>query len=212
MSTLLAFTIDQTSRLTGLSVGRLRRWDNIGFFTPHYADPNRRLPSSRVYSFRDLVGLRTLALLRQEKVPFKQLRTARQWFADRYEAPWSELTFYVVGGNLFFDDGDHRMGATAVGQSAFSVSLRTIAEDMERRVEELRRRNPRDIGQISRQRNVMSNAPVVTGTRVPTSAIWSFHEDGYSVDAIIEQYPILTREDVEAAIAFEEERRTKHAV
>src|SRR3989304_2807246 len=104
MTTLLAFTIDQVSRLTDLSVSRLRRWDNERFFVPHYADENRRLPYSRLYSFRDVVGLRTLAMLRNLKVPMAELRNVRAWLSERYDAPWSQLAFYVVGGHVFFDD------------------------------------------------------------------------------------------------------------
>jgi uncharacterized protein (DUF433 family) len=40
----------------------------------------------------------------------------------------------------------------------------------------------------------------VAGTRIPVGAIQRLHEDGYSIDAIIDEYPDLTQEDVKAAI------------
>src|SRR3546814_1019024 len=61
-----AFGEEHVSRLTGLSVGQLRAWDRRGFFSPHYAYEDRRSPYSRVYSFRDVVGLRAIAVLKQK--------------------------------------------------------------------------------------------------------------------------------------------------
>jgi uncharacterized protein (DUF433 family) len=52
----------------------------------------------------------------------------------------------------------------------------------------------------------MSNAWVIAGTRIPTSAVFSFSSDGYSETEIIRQYPTLTPEDVRAAIQFERSR------
>ena len=60
-----ALTADHVERLTGLSAGQLREWDKTGFFPPAYAFENRLSPYSRVYSFKDVVGLRTLSILRK---------------------------------------------------------------------------------------------------------------------------------------------------
>jgi uncharacterized protein (DUF433 family) len=48
---------------------------------------------------------------------------------------------------------------------------------------------------------------VIKGTRVPTSAIWSFHVAGYDTEAIIAEYPTLEPADVEAAVAHEQALR-----
>jgi uncharacterized protein (DUF433 family) len=58
---------------------------------------------------------------------------------------------------------------------------------------------------------VLNNTPVVAGTRVPTEAIWNFHEAGYDTDAIIREYPQITAADVRAAIMYEESRRPRRA-
>jgi len=50
---------------------------------------------------------------------------------------------------------------------------------------------------------VSHNRPVIAGTRIPTSAIKSFNDAGYTVDEIIEEYPDLTPEDVKAALDYE---------
>lgn len=61
---LAAFSVEHASRVTGISKARLPRWDRLGFFSPESLDKeDRGNPYARVYSFSDLVGLRTLAIL-----------------------------------------------------------------------------------------------------------------------------------------------------
>jgi uncharacterized protein (DUF433 family) len=43
---------------------------------------------------------------------------------------------------------------------------------------------------------------LIAGTRIPTETIAWFHNNGYSLDWISEQFPRLTAIDVEAAVAF----------
>jgi uncharacterized protein (DUF433 family) len=50
---------------------------------------------------------------------------------------------------------------------------------------------------------VLGNAWRLAGTRIPTSAIWHFHEDGADVAAIQRAYPALTGADIMAAIEHE---------
>lgn len=216
MNTLRAFSAEQVCRLTGLSLRQLSYWDSTGFFPPEFADENRRLPYSRVYSFRDLVGLRLIAKLAKEYgVSVKQLMTVGEWLRDRYEAPWSSLRFYVGGRQVFFDDPDtrSRMSGKHPGQIAFPIEMQAIADEMTRASEQLRQRDPEEVGKVSTHRYVLAGTPSVAGTRIPTSVIWEFHDAGYDVEAILKEYPTLTREDVLAAIAYEEDqRRQRQAV
>ncbi len=96
------------------------------------------------------------------------------------------------------------------GQLGLPLPMARVESEMRRAVEQQQQRKPQEFGQIERHRGVQGNAWVVAGTRIPTAAIWSFHAAGYTVDQIIEQYPHLTRADVERAIAHESaERRLK---
>jgi uncharacterized protein (DUF433 family) len=219
------FTAEQVCRLTGLSPSQLRRRDRDGFFAPQYADEDRRRPYSRVYSFRDLVGLRTLARLRNEYgIPRQELKRLGEWLARRHEAPWSRLRFYVGGKKVYFDDSESggrilareikrvwREAKHTSEQAAFPIEMRDIAEEMASKAQKLRERSDSEIGKITRHRYIVHNAPVIAGTRIPTSAIWNFHRAGYDEQAIIREYPRLTPEDIRAAIAFEEERHHKKA-
>src|SRR6187431_1645441 len=66
--TIDAFTMDQAAKLSGLSEDQLRSWDTAGLFRPSLGWEDRRRHYSRIYTFEDLVALRTLARLREEGV------------------------------------------------------------------------------------------------------------------------------------------------
>ena len=212
MTELVGFIAEHVRRLTGISDRQLRYWDQTEFFTPTYVDENRRHPFSRVYSFRDLVGLRAIAILRNEhKVPLQELRRVGAWLKQHHESPWSELTFYVSGHRVFFDDPatGARMAGRPLGQTALPFAMEPVATEMRKAAERLREREPEQIGKILRYRYVAHNAPVLAGTRIPTAAVWRFRQAGFDTDAIIKEYPRLRPQDVKAAIRFEQRRERK---
>jgi DNA-binding transcriptional MerR regulator len=206
-----AFSAGDVCRLTGLSLGQLRYWDRTRFFCPQYASDNRRDPFSRVYSFRDLVGLETLATLRKiYKVPLQELRKVNLWPHEQYETatPWASFTFAVEGHKVFVESQPNQpFVETVSGQEVVLVHLREVARRLERRIGQLRMRARREIGAIERHRFVARNAHVLAGTRIPTLAVWQLHEAGYKPRAIIREFPTLKLRDVNAAIAFEQRRR-----
>jgi uncharacterized protein (DUF433 family) len=61
-------------------------------------------------------------------------------------------------------------------------------------------RRPGTFGQVSRDPGVLGNAWVIAGTRIPVAAIRRLHEDGYSNDRIIAEYPDLVAADIAAAL------------
>lgn len=210
MSEVLAFTADHVSRLTGLSGRQLRYWDETGFFMPTLLDDHRRRAFGRIYSFRDVVGLRTIAVLRNmHRVPLQELRRVGEWLQREHETPWASLRFGLAGTRVVFIDP--RSGVPTEprgqGQTVLSIALEPIANEMRQAAEQLRERHAGQLGQIVRNRYVVHNAWVVAGTRIPTQAIWNFHRAGFDTAAIIREYPRLTIEDVRAAVDFEQNRQ-----
>jgi uncharacterized protein (DUF433 family) len=117
---------------------------------------------------------------------------------------WAEIKLYVVNGQVHFRrPGSEDVEGVWDGQLAM-VPVIDVIQDVEERVRDLRVRKSDQLGQIERHKFVVRNASVIAGTRIPTAAIRRFREAGYSVDQIIRQYPTLTKEDVDAAIAHEE--------
>ena len=212
MAELLAFTAENVCRLTGLSGRQLSYWDATDFFSPELIDEYKRRAFGRIYSFRDVVGLRTIAVLRNvHRIPLQELRRVGEWLLAHHKAPWSSLRFALSGRTVVFSDpvtGKY-VEAAGGGQAVIEIDLEIIASDMRRAADGLRDRQKEQIGTVVRNRYVVHNAWVVAGTRIPTQAVWNFHKAGYTADAIIKEYPRLTPEDVRAAIEFESNR--KHA-
>lgn len=210
MARFLGFTLDQAARLSGLSAERLRYWDETDFFKPSYRNEAGR-PFGRVYAFRDVVGLRTLGILRDtHHVSLQSLRRAADWLREHYDAPWSTLRFYVAGREVYFHDPtlDVHRSATHPERAVIPIDLQEVASATESAANRLRERSCEEIGQIVHRRYVSHNAPIIAGTRIRTEAIWNFHVAGYDTPSILRQYPRLSEEDIAAAIQFE---RYRHA-
>ena len=194
---LSAFSVDHAARITQLSKARLTRWDRLGFFSPELADPeDRGNPYGRVYSYTDLVGLRTLGVLADKhRVSLKELRKAHDVLAKHADKPWSELQLSVLNRKVVYDLGGAPRDTE--GQLAGNhVPLPTIASEVARRAEALRKRDNDQIGVFERHKYVAHNARVLAGTRIPVSAVESFIDAGYSDAAIVAEYPTLTKFDV----------------
>lgn len=212
-SVIRAFSAFHVCRLTGLSLRQLSYWDDTEFFLPYYASENRRSPFSRVYSFEDLVGLRVIAILRNErKVPLQKLRKIAEELARYHSRPWSGLVLYVVGKGVYFKQPDTEI-IRKVGhpQHIFKVALDAITTDMQSKADALRYRRAEQIGQVERHRNVVHNAWTVAGTRIPTKTVWRYHQAGFDTASIIKDYPQLTPSDVSSAISHEQQQLARKA-
>ena len=200
-----AFSADHVVRLTGLSKGQLAYWDKTGFFAPQYASENRREPYGRVYSFRDVVGLRTLSVLRKRhRISLQRLRKFAESLDNRDTKLWATLKLYVLNRDVYFPDSDADLARNTEGQIAPVLLMQDIIDDVADRARKLSTRAPTQYGHVEKHKFVVRNAPVISGTRIPIAAIKRFHEAGYSVSDILAEYPSLTRQDVLAALEHEE--------
>ena len=53
---------------------------------------------------------------------------------------------------------------------------------------------------------ILAGKPVVAGTRIPVYLVLNLLANGYNFDKIIKAYPVLTKQDIEAAIKYSENR------
>jgi uncharacterized protein (DUF433 family) len=199
-----AYSEEFTERLTGLSHGQLRYWDNTGFFSPGISDANPRLAFSRIYTFRDIVSLRVLARLRNElRVPLQHLREVAKKLSHLKDDKWTATTLYVAKRKVVFHHPETGLRQEVVsGQGVLEIPLQVAVSETKQRIAEAGERSGAQVGKLIQNRFVRHNDVVVAGTRIPVSAVKNFVEDGYTVDQILAEYPGLTREDVEAAVAF----------
>lgn len=208
-----AFTTEHAARLSGLSKRQLSYWDTENVFHPSLSRGTKHQPYGRIYSFQDIVALRTLAKLRQW-FSLQKLRLLGDSLKERYDHPWSRIRFYVAGDEIVFADPETGayLSAKPQNQSVLEIELEPIALEAESALQsDIRHREPVSIGRIDRHRYVMRNEWVVEGTRIPVWIIQDLHASGYSPSQIQCEYPILTMEDVQAALAFSEELHEAHA-
>jgi len=196
-----AFSAEQVVKITGLTLRQLAYWDKTGFFAPQYASDNRRLPHSRIYSFSDLVGLRTLSILRNGYgVSFRELKQVAARLSQQVSHPWSQIKFGVWNKRVQWIEPDTGLPAGVSDGQYLMVEMFDILTAMRDEVTRARTRSPEELGQVSRRRFVAGNQPVAAGTRIPVQAIVRFAEAGYSLAEILAEYPSLTERDVEAAL------------
>jgi uncharacterized protein (DUF433 family) len=200
-----AFSEEDATRLTGISVGQLRYWDRTEFFVPSLAHEDRRVAYSRVYTFRDVVCLKILNAIRNEsRVPLQHLRDVKQRLLHLGDDLWAKITLYILNKRVIFYNPETDQKEDISGQLVLEIPLRVVSGDMERAVNSLRARPAETIGKITKHRGTAANKPVIAGTRIPVKSIKAFDQAGYSLDQIREQYPSLTAEDIRAALAFGE--------
>lgn len=201
-----AFTIDQASRLTGVSRRQLAAWDRGGFFSPSLVYGERG-PYMRLYSFRDLLSLKVLSQLRNDtRVGMDHLWDVKRDLAHLGEDMWVRSTLFLLGKRVVIQRDDETRHEAGSGQEVLQIPLRIVVGGMRERIRELNKRGEDEIGRIERKRGVVHNRAVIAGTRIPVSVIKEFSEAGYTAPQIMKEYPSLTRKDIEAAIAFEDKR------
>lgn len=204
MGVIKAFTLEQAATIAKVSKRRAAYWARHGIVVPSLVYETDRQPHHYLYDFVDLVGLRTLGMLRDDhNIPLQQLRKAHRYLRDHADRPWSELRFWVRGRELLFTGpGSGRVvSADRPGQTAIAIELEPVARSVKRAAEALSQRDPADIGKTDRRRNIQGNRLLVKGTRVPVESILHLAEDGYSAERIVRSYPSLTVADVEQVLA-----------
>jgi uncharacterized protein (DUF433 family)/DNA-binding transcriptional MerR regulator len=202
-----AFSEEQASRISGVSIYQLRRWDNEGFFPAAYGTQQRHVPFGRLYSFRDLVSLQVLNDLRNDKkIPLRHLRDVSAKLSHLGDRKWSGTTLYVLAKRVVLEDPatKHREDVVS-GQKVFNIPLRVVIKNTRDKIKELNRRDSA-IGNFTQGRFVAHNELVFSGTRIPVSIVIEFHEAGYTPTKIIREFPDLTEADIKAAIRANESR------
>lgn len=201
----IALTEDHVARITGLSKGQLRAWDRRGFFVPRYAYDDRHRAYSRIYSFKDAVGLRTIAKLRSApyRIGIARLEALAKRMEEDEISHWADAKVWVVNGELhYWHPRLNEIKGSETGQLAM-VPIINVIEEVKAKIDNIKTRQAETFGKVERHKYVARNSWVVAGTRIPTATIRRYIEAGYSRSAIIDEYPSLTSDDIDAALDHE---------
>lgn len=200
------FPTDLTAALTGASRAQLRRWSQTKLLVPEVATHPRLL-----YSFRDIVALRTVVRMRAD-TSLQRIRTAfvNMPALDLTEHP-SRYRFGTDGGTVvLINDEDSRVDLVQTPGQYHFVSLAEIFESFathrgNRVVNFLR---PREALEVRAGR--MGGWPTIADTRVPYDTVASLVAGGdVPAEQVTCYYPGVSADAACDAIDFDESvRRT----
>jgi uncharacterized protein (DUF433 family)/DNA-binding transcriptional MerR regulator len=188
--------------LSGVTVGRLGYWrrGERPLLVPEISASDPVL-----YSFRDLVALRTFAYLREER-PLQRIRKALDNLRDLGETEHLSKYRLVAEGrrNIVLVDED-QMGAVDLierpGQSVTVVRLDDVLKSFPLRdIEVPNLLHPRK--RIAVNPSIRRGYPVVQGTRVAYDLVAGLVRDGVPPEQVKKYYPGVTAEAARDAVAF----------
>jgi hypothetical protein len=153
-----------------------------------------------------VVALRTLEKLRVGNgVPLQHLRGVAEKLSHLKEVLWTKTTLYVANRKVVFSDPVTGKPQEVVsGQFVIEYPLIEEIKTTSAEIESAAVRSPDQIGKVVKLRNINRNAWTISGTRIPVASVKRLHEDGYSIERIMAEYPELTEADVRAALSHEE--------
>ncbi|OGI02918.1 MAG: hypothetical protein A2Y25_09905 [Candidatus Melainabacteria bacterium GWF2_37_15] len=139
----IAFNTKFVSSLTGASVSQLNSWDKSGLVKPSIVQSEGR-GSIRLYSFEDIIEVKTIIYLRQTKVSMKKIKTAIEYLKKelKYNRPLKEAKLISNGEDILFTYEDvnkvmkHWIAANKYGQLVFEfvVPLEFLVDDIQNKI------------------------------------------------------------------------------
>jgi uncharacterized protein (DUF433 family)/DNA-binding transcriptional MerR regulator len=205
----MAFPVPITSVLTGATVRQLAYWRRRTISAEPLLVPEGRRAGRYLYSWADVVALRSIVYLRQEK-SLPRIRRAVGMLRQLEADDWQHLSAYRListestivvqtpAGQLL--DLELQPGTVLE-----EVLMRDVLEPFEtsggRSVPALERPRP----QITVDPSVLGGYPVIAGSRVPFDVVARLAEDDLEPAEIIAIYPSVAPESIEDATWFAEQ-------
>lgn len=198
----MAFPSELASVLTGASMGQLANWrrrDN------HLLVPEVSPIRPVLYSFRDLVALRTFVMLRSQ-VPLQRIRKALRSLEalDLTEHP-SRYQLHTDGASVYLIEADETTDLVgAPGQRVLLTLEDAFAPfiNLQRR-EVVDFRRPRALIRVREQR--IGGWPTIEGTRVPYDSVADLVEGGVRPEDVERFYPSVSVDGALDAVSLHHE-------
>jgi uncharacterized protein (DUF433 family)/DNA-binding transcriptional MerR regulator len=204
-----AYTADRAAALSGVPKSTVYYWARNGHLIPSVSQ------RPRLWSFTDLLALRTIYWLRQPKKAFDREIPATSM--TKVKRALQELRKLDLD---LFSEGHATVAVTLAGEIVIDVEAvplqRIEGQYLERNLvnivgpfEGLEGTKgpdlmwPRPTVQILPRK--ISGAPHIAGTRLSTESIFALKARGLSVDQIARIYPFATPESLQQSIDLEEQ-------
>jgi DNA-binding transcriptional MerR regulator len=196
----LAFPDTQARRLAGVSMRRLRYWEEAGLAVPSIKRRLSEHNTVRLYSYQDLLNLLVVSALRTERnMSLQKIRRVVTHLRSRgYQAPLRELKFATVGREIYFQHPDGKWEGDLRPDQIVIVEV-ILLDPLRLRIDRAAARPAQDAGRVEKRRGVHASAPVFAGTRIRVATVQRYLRQGYRTEAILEALPDLSVADVEEA-------------
>lgn len=199
------YTAQVASALTGATPDQLRHWRRDRGSGP-LIRPVRGSGGQMLYSYEDIVALRMVVALRQQK-SLQRIRRAIEFLRKKHpDMHLSAHKLKAAGTSIIWisEDGEYIDVVEWPGQSAIKVVMDQVLGEFRtedgRYVPDLR--TPAE--GLSIDPDVRGGYPVLEGTRLPYDQVASLVSDGLSDVDIMKIYPSATREGIDGARQFAE--------
>jgi len=193
----MAVPRDAAARIARLSLRKIDYWASTHLIEPT-VDTRVSKGRVRLYGFLDLLALLVASELNDRGVSVQHIREVVGHLKSRgYDRPLSELTFATIGNRVYFQHDD---GTWEGDLRPDQLVLREVLdlEPLRQRIAEGTRRDEALAGKVERRRGALGSKPVLAGTRVPVDTVRRYLAAGHSADDVLEAFPMLTIDDVEA--------------
>ena len=196
----LAFPDTQARRLAGVSIRRLRYWEEVGLVVPSIKRRLGEHNTVRLYSYQDLLALLVVSALRTERdMSLQKIRRVVTHLRSRgYQAPLRELKFATVGREIYFQHPDGKWEGDLRPDQIVIVEV-ILLDPLRLRIDRAAARPAEEAGRVEKRRGVHASAPVAAGTRTDAATVQRYLQQGYQTEAILEAFPDLSMADVEEA-------------
>jgi uncharacterized protein (DUF433 family) len=205
----VAFPVPIASVLTGATVRQLAYWRKPTQSAQPLLVPEGKRGGRYLYSWADVVALRSIVYLRQEK-SLPRIRRAVATLRTLESEEWIHLSAYRListpssilvrtpAGQLL--DLDRQPG-TVLEEVLMQDVLGPFETQDGRQVPALR--SPR--ARIAVNPAVLGGFPTIAGTRVPFDVVAALANDDLEPDEIAEVYPSVDRDAIGDAVSFAEQ-------
>lgn len=199
---MIALPMERAADLAEVSTRRLRYWQETELLEPSIYRQLSERNRVRLYDFGDLTALLVTAELLERRFSLRHVRRVVEHLRQHgVDNPLTQLEIGTTRREIFFRYPDGTWsGSQRPGQLVFITII--PLERIRAKIRDAVRRPPQTVGRIVSRRGVHGSKPVFEGTRITVASVQAWLDDDQPVQRILEAYPDLAPEDIEAARSY----------